>query len=86
MDSLTGFVVFLIVCLVFAYLCHVFANRKINKAKVVIASREERGKPLPEDVVKHMLGSAGFIAVTCSTISFISLIISLSCLAFWFFP
>ncbi len=86
MDSLTGFVVFLIVCLVFGYLCHVFANRKINKAKAVIESREARGKPLPEDVVKYMLGGAGFIAVTCATISFISLIIALSCLAFWFFP
>lgn len=86
MDTLTGFIVFLIIALVFGYLCHITAERKLSKARSEIKAAEERGRPYSEEVVSYMMGKPGVIAIFFAFISFLSLIASLFNLAYWFFP
>ncbi|EQC1558085.1 hypothetical protein ACY2PI_004424 [Citrobacter amalonaticus] len=86
MNTLTGFMVFLIVALVFGYLCHITAERKLSKARAEIKAAEERGRPYPEEVVSYMMGKPGVIAIFFALISFLSFIASMFNLVYWFFP
>ena len=63
MNTLTGFIVFLIIALVFGYLCHITAERKLSKARAELKAAEERGKPYSEEVVSYMMGQPGIIAI-----------------------
>lgn len=86
MDKLTGFIVFLVISLLFGYFCHITAERKLSKARAQIKMAEERGNPYSQEVVSYMMGSAGVIAIFFAFISFLSFIASLCYLAYWFFP
>ncbi|HIC0737248.1 TPA: hypothetical protein ACWZU0_001963 [Klebsiella oxytoca] len=86
MNTLTGFIVFLIIALVFGYLCHITAERKISKARAELKAAEERGRPYSEEVASYMMGQPGIIAIFFAFISFLSFIASLYNLVYWFFP
>lgn len=86
MNNSTGFVVFLIIALVFGYFCHITAERKLSKARAKIKAAEERGRPYSEELVSYMMGKPGVIAMFFAFISFLSFIASLFNLAYWIFP
>ena len=86
MNTITGFIVFLIIALVFGYLCHITAERKLSNSRAEIKAAEERGRPYSEEVVSYMMGKPGVIAIFFAFISFLSLIASLYNLVYWFFP